>query len=457
MSHTHSHNVCVILCCMLAVHTELDIRPGTVGSSDDRKFPSLEMVALVGRRPKFYVLNAALPVFFFVPMALLQFCCARDQTDGRLSVSLAIVLTAVAHKYSITTLVPAISYLTYLDKFVFSSASLLILITLQGGLIGSFENLYCRTQAVYEEPGDAAIRRLVAGGGAITNQGENPTMTSRQPLYFLDEDCPFASYGAFNKFDWIDASCLSFDLICWLTVQAWAAQYYMRIVNNFTSRVNKINAAREEDKRRAQKELSKKAQALTKPKRQGTCGRICSMMPASRSRESQVRIDEAVANRSIADAIAGRRSTIAPGSKPLTRASTKANLNASRKSKASLARSNTDLRNWSHLPQRSSLKDNDSIAEEASSRGAIGQEAPRPVCRISRPAPTLLWPSPKRVLANGPVANLAMALGDEKVHRAQFESSMTESGAPDDTAAQRALEPSSSVMGAPAEGPTDPS
>ena len=30
---------------------------------------------------------------------------------------LAIVLTAVAHKYSMTSLVPAISYLTTLDKF----------------------------------------------------------------------------------------------------------------------------------------------------------------------------------------------------------------------------------------------------------------------------------------------------------------------------------------------------
>ena len=80
--------------CIVAVHNELDVRPGTVGSSEDRKFPSLEMVALVGRRPKFYVLNAAMPVFFFVPMALLQFSVVREQTDGRLSVSLAIVLTA---------------------------------------------------------------------------------------------------------------------------------------------------------------------------------------------------------------------------------------------------------------------------------------------------------------------------------------------------------------------------
>ena len=100
------------MCRLLAVHKELDVKIGTVGTSSDRKFPSLEVVALVGRQPKFYVLNAALPVFSFVPMAMLQFCVKREDTDARLGVSLAIVLTAVAHKYSIASLVPAVSYLT---------------------------------------------------------------------------------------------------------------------------------------------------------------------------------------------------------------------------------------------------------------------------------------------------------------------------------------------------------
>ena len=78
------------------------------------------MVILVGRQPTFYLLNVGLPVFFFAPMAMLQFGVPRDQVDARLSVSLAIVLTATAHKYTVSSLVPAVSYLTYIDKYTLS-------------------------------------------------------------------------------------------------------------------------------------------------------------------------------------------------------------------------------------------------------------------------------------------------------------------------------------------------
>ena len=92
----------------------LQVRPGETGTSADRMFPSLQMVLLVGRNPLFYFWNIALPVCLFVPMAALQFTVQRDYSAERLGVSLAIVLTAIAHKYSMTTLVPSVSYLTFL-------------------------------------------------------------------------------------------------------------------------------------------------------------------------------------------------------------------------------------------------------------------------------------------------------------------------------------------------------
>ena len=74
------------------------MQPGVCGSSADRMFPTVEFKALVGRQPSFFLLNLALPVFFFTPLAALQFCVHRELTSDRLSVSFAIVLTAVAHK-----------------------------------------------------------------------------------------------------------------------------------------------------------------------------------------------------------------------------------------------------------------------------------------------------------------------------------------------------------------------
>lgn len=94
------------------LHPEIDVRPGTCGRTPDRLFPSVEMVCLVGRQPSYVLVNVALPVFFFVPMAMLQFCVPRGTPADRLSVSLAIVLTTIAHKYSMMTLVPPLSYLT---------------------------------------------------------------------------------------------------------------------------------------------------------------------------------------------------------------------------------------------------------------------------------------------------------------------------------------------------------
>ena len=41
------------------LHSELDIRPGTCGRTLDRLFPSIEMVMLVGRQPRFVLLNVS--------------------------------------------------------------------------------------------------------------------------------------------------------------------------------------------------------------------------------------------------------------------------------------------------------------------------------------------------------------------------------------------------------------
>ena len=116
---------------MWTLHPHLELRAGEYGTMEDRKFPSLQMIVLVGRNPQFYLWNLALPVFCFVPLCILQFCVPRDQTPERLGVSLAIVLTAIAHKFSMATLVPSVSYLTFLDRYVLSSMMLIFFITFQ--------------------------------------------------------------------------------------------------------------------------------------------------------------------------------------------------------------------------------------------------------------------------------------------------------------------------------------
>ena len=64
------------------LHDQVGVKPGVVGLQEDRKFPSVELGLLVGRQPLFFLLNLAMPVFFFAPIAMLQFCVPRDNTEG---------------------------------------------------------------------------------------------------------------------------------------------------------------------------------------------------------------------------------------------------------------------------------------------------------------------------------------------------------------------------------------
>ena len=245
---------------MWTLHPALELTPGEYGVVDERKFPALKMTILVGRNPQFYLWNVALPVCLFVPMCLMQYCVPRDYTAERLGVSLAIVLTAIAHKYSMTTLVPSVNYLTFLDLYVLLSLGLISLITFQGGLVGISEVLYCRTQAVYARDLDGAFgldlnqtggdqgRRLVgttSGTSASSNVASNSASGVRAnpnlPLYYDDINCPYTKMGPFNRFDAIDYGCLLVDMVLWIWLQVWALRYYLRVCHDLEKRVEEIN------------------------------------------------------------------------------------------------------------------------------------------------------------------------------------------------------------------------
>ena len=100
------------------MHPYLTAEPLLVGETDDRKFPSLNVSALVTRRPGFILSNIALPVGLFVPIAHLQFSFPLDDHANRVMVPVTMLLTAAAYKNSIATIVPQIPYLTLIDTYV---------------------------------------------------------------------------------------------------------------------------------------------------------------------------------------------------------------------------------------------------------------------------------------------------------------------------------------------------
>lgn len=232
--------------------------PGETGTLADRKFPALQMTVLVGRKPHFYIWNILLPCTLFVPMAALQFMVQRDQVPDRLGVSLAIVLTAIAHKYSMTTLVPSVSYLTFLDKYVLISLLLIFIITGQGAVVGWFERYYCRTQAIYPTDLLASAplanltssvsgtirRRLVTAStaaSATAAASSSSQLDHAVPIGYEDQDCPYSAMGPLTRFDWYDRQCAIVDMVLWLLLQLWALVLWVRGKNRLERRIEVID------------------------------------------------------------------------------------------------------------------------------------------------------------------------------------------------------------------------
>lgn len=205
------------------LHREVGVNPGTVGLKADRMFPSVELNMVVGRQPSFFLLNLAMPVFFFVPMAALQYCVPRQQTADRLSVSLAIVLTAIAHKFSMTSIMPAVSYLTFLDKYVVWSLLLIVLITFQGSIVGHVETMYCKSTAIFADIPDTWLAEVSdpdADYWDISTRLHYSSKFGFEPLYHTDPFCPYSLHGRWSVFDYIDWAMLAFDALMWLLLQA---------------------------------------------------------------------------------------------------------------------------------------------------------------------------------------------------------------------------------------------
>jgi len=212
---------------------------GYVGATEDRLFPTVDLKLFIGRQPDFVLINIALPVTFFVPMAALMFCVPRQVLDGRLSVTLAIVITSIAHKFTMSTMVPAVSYLTFLDKYVLASLAIIMLITFQSGLIGSLESFYCRLQVTSK-----LVNMTELTLAAVPSDIRGPVHADglRQVVYVYDDPyCPAGiSLGPFHLFDWVDACCLWVDLGLWVALQLWAFCKYHRMRSQAATAIEKM-------------------------------------------------------------------------------------------------------------------------------------------------------------------------------------------------------------------------
>eukprot|EP00439_Symbiodinium_sp_Y106_P063227 s2004_g9.t1 len=108
-------------------------------------FPLLHVTVQMQRVPWFYFLNIVVPMFTIVAMSACYTQIKAKEIADRLSTSLTLVLTAVAYKYLVAQMVPAIGYSTWLDKYVLMCWFFLAGIVLENCL--ALKNFY-RTELV---------------------------------------------------------------------------------------------------------------------------------------------------------------------------------------------------------------------------------------------------------------------------------------------------------------------
>jgi len=92
-------------------------------------------MVLVSRKPLYAMVNFMLPNFFLVALGFLQFTIPIDEVADRIAVSLTLLLTAAAYRFAITTMVPAVSYLTMLDKYVLACSIFIIIMVIESGFV----------------------------------------------------------------------------------------------------------------------------------------------------------------------------------------------------------------------------------------------------------------------------------------------------------------------------------
>ena len=70
------------------------------------------------RQPQYYLWNIVLVLFLITCMSAYTFSISPSDSAARLELNFTLVLTTVAFKYTVSSYLPKITYLTLMDKVV---------------------------------------------------------------------------------------------------------------------------------------------------------------------------------------------------------------------------------------------------------------------------------------------------------------------------------------------------
>jgi len=97
-------------------------------STSGVRYNSAFLIQVVARNPGFYLLNLYLPTFLISSCSFACFAFVVDEFAGRSAILVTLLLTVVAFKQVIGQHLPRLPYLTYLDRYVLTGLSLVVIV-----------------------------------------------------------------------------------------------------------------------------------------------------------------------------------------------------------------------------------------------------------------------------------------------------------------------------------------
>lgn len=115
-------------------------KPIQMEASIGLSYPGLRFAVHVQRKSGYYVINVVCPTGLFALLCGCQAWIPRANVADRLSVSLTLLLTATAYKFVTASMLPAVAYQTFLDKYVSMCSIIIILMVLEAPLASNWSN-----------------------------------------------------------------------------------------------------------------------------------------------------------------------------------------------------------------------------------------------------------------------------------------------------------------------------
>ncbi|XP_072180076.1 cys-loop ligand-gated ion channel-like [Diadema setosum] len=114
------------------------VKEEIMSSGAVNKYPLYNITLNVKRKPSYYMWNVALIMFLITPLAFTSFAVDWEAPGDRLSVTLTLLLTAVAFKFVVSQSLPNTSYQTLLDYYVLWCMVFLCLVVVQNAAVSAF-------------------------------------------------------------------------------------------------------------------------------------------------------------------------------------------------------------------------------------------------------------------------------------------------------------------------------